>query len=147
MGTTHILESPLFIPTPTKKLPNKRFYFNLNNYRNVAGIGRRGTTILNQYKIAYKALMSAQVLELPKMELIHVTYTVYAKDRRLFDVGNVCSIHDKFFQDALTELGIIPDDNYTYAPEVVYRFGEVRKDHPHVQIMIKDLSHANRRDC
>jgi len=90
-------------------------------------------------KILYKSLMEPQIEKLPVFDRIHITYTVYPKTRRLCDVSNVCSIHDKFFCDALVELGKLSDDNYKYLPEVVYRFGSVDKDNPRVDILITPI--------
>jgi len=55
------------------------------------------------------------------------------------DISNVLSIHDKFFCDALVELGKLPDDNYKYIPEVKYVFREVDKLNPRVDIYIDPI--------
>lgn len=83
--------------------------------------------------------MAAQILALPVLSRITITYTVFPKTKRLCDVSNVCTVHDKFFCDALVELGRLPDDNYTFIPGIKYLFGEVDKVNPRVEIMIKEL--------
>ena len=64
---------------------------------------------------------------------------MYPKTRRLFDVGNVGSITEKFFLDAMTKFERIEDDNYLYCPTVIYEFGKVDKLNPRVDIHINEL--------
>lgn len=52
------------------------------------------------------------------------------------DTGNVCSIHQKFFEDALTELGILTDDNYKVVQKSEFEFGSVCRDKPRVDIHV-----------
>ena len=98
----------------------KGFSLNLNQYRNAHFYK------LNNAKIEYKAI-------------IKLTYVVYPKTSREFDISNVCSIVDKFFSDALVELGKLPDDNFKYIPEISYKIGEKDKDNPRVEIIIETL--------
>ena len=123
----HTLSSPLRV-YQTKK---KDFILNLNVYRN------SHYRTLNTVKIRYKEVMKEQILKLPKMEKIILHYRLYPKSRRLTDLDNVISVHSKFFQDALVELGIIPDDDYRYIIGSTQEFGEVDKDNPRVEIKIK----------
>jgi Holliday junction resolvase RusA-like endonuclease len=87
----------------------------------------------------YKAIMAKQIILLPQFNRVRLVYTLYPKDRRKCDVSNICSIHDKFFSDALVEMGKIEDDNYLYIPEIDYRFGEIDKDRPRVEIRIIEI--------
>lgn len=90
-------------------------------------------------KIAYKGLMKPQIIALPVFNKISLEYVLYPQTRRLTDISNVLSVHDKFFCDALVELGRLPEDNYLYIPEVNYRMGEVDKHDPRVEILIKEI--------
>lgn len=90
-------------------------------------------------KILYKSVMEDQIALLPVFDRIHLTYTVYPKTRRLCDISNVCSVHDKFFCDAIVDLGKLSDDNYKFLPEITYRFGEVDKNNPRVEILITPI--------
>ena len=121
-----LVHSPLSVPRSSKK----KFILNLNNYRNTHYL------VLNKVKINYKAIIYEQVMALPVFNKIAMLYTVYPKTKRLTDIANVCSVHDKFFADALVELGKIPDDNYLFLPEVGYRFGKVDPTNPRVDIEI-----------
>lgn len=75
--------------------------------------------------------------------MLHLTYTLYPKTNRLCDTANVCSIHDKFFCDSLVELRHIADDNYIHIPEITYRFGNIDKLNPRVEITINDPTTNN----
>lgn len=55
------------------------------------------------------------------------------------DLGNVLSIHDKFFCDALVDLGKLPDDNYHFIPSIAFHMGEVNKLNPRVDIEIQPI--------
>lgn len=125
----HTLISPLRVP----QTKSKHFILNLNNYRNTH------YQTLNKVKINYKGLMAHQIQQLPEFNRIGLILTLYPASHRLTDVANVCSIHEKFFADALVELGKLPDDNYIYLPESGYRFGTVDKENPRVEITIHPL--------
>lgn len=122
-----ILESPLSV-----RLNKKReFILNLNHYRNAH------YQVLNKAKYKYKQLMRNEILSLGKQQFpLKIHYTLFPKSNRKTDIGNVCSIHQKFFEDALVEFGIIEDDNYLFIPETSYSFGSVNKGFPRVDISL-----------
>lgn len=130
IGEGWIIHSPLAIERPR----SKPYILNLNVYRNTH------YRSLNNMKIKYKELILPYLVGLPNFTKIEITYTLYPKTRRLCDVSNVCSVVDKFFCDALVEAGKIKDDNYLHLPNIHYQFGEVDKDSPRVEILIKDIS-------
>lgn len=127
-----ILESPLYINITR----SKKFILNLNNYRNMY------FRTLNNSKIAYKATMKDQILDqIPvPLEKIAIQYKVFKGDRRRFDVGNVASIHQKYFEDAIVELGRLPDDRHENLPLTFFTFGGISTDKPRVEITIYDLT-------
>lgn len=127
-----IIESPLFIPLSK----NKKFILNLNNYRNMY------FRTLNNSKIAYKKTMEEQILDqIPvPMDKIAIQYKVFKGDRRRFDVGNITSIHQKYFEDAIVELGRISDDRHENIPLSFESFGGISTDRPRVEITIYDLT-------
>lgn len=90
---------------------------NMNVYRNLHFHS------LNYQKKAFKELVEPLLRDLPRMEQIELRYQIFPKTKRLFDVVNVGSIVDKYFSDALSELKIIPDDNYRHIPDVRIGFG------------------------
>ena len=125
----HIIISPLVIQVSKKK----RFSINLNQYRN------ENFFTLNAAKKLYKESILNQVKLLPCMSKIRLHFTVYPKDKRLFDLGNLVSIQRKFFEDVLTSEGIITDDNYTIVLGASDSFGEIDKLNPRVEILITEI--------
>ena len=105
---------------------------NLNVYRNTHQFA------LNEAKIAYKALMKEQILALPIFEKIEAVFINYPKTKRIPDTNNVCSIHEKFFADALVEFGKLVDDHPRYWGRTIYNFGEVDKENPRVTILLRE---------
>lgn len=126
----NLYQSPLSIPL-TKK---KGFRLNLNNYRNLH------YRLLNNAKVLYKDIMKEQIINHNnKYEKVVIVYTIYAPNKRGFDVGNVASIHQKFFEDALVELGGLTDDRYDYIPMCIYMFGGIDTANPRVDIEVINI--------
>lgn len=94
----------------------------------------------NNAKKSYKELVKAEILKLPVLSKIVVLYVIYPPNNRLVDVPNIAGHIDKYFMDAVVELGKLPDDNYKYYPEVTYRFGAIDKLNPRVEVFIKEIS-------
>lgn len=112
----------------------KKFILNLNQYRNTH------FRVLNYAKALYKSWMEKQIKQSKKCERIICVYKVYQSSQRHYDVGNVCCVHEKFFEDAFVELGKLPDDNRKYIPLVIYMRGGVDKDNPRVEIEVLDFN-------
>lgn len=130
--------SPLDIQVGFSKKKNKPtlFILNLNQFRNLH------YRLLNIAKIKYKELLTNQIQEaietVGKLDkLTKISLKIYKGDRRRFDVGNICSIHEKFIEDAMVELGLLPDDNNKIIPKVIYEVGEVDPDNPRVEVTIE----------
>lgn len=124
------LISPLSINVTTRK----KFILNLNQFRNTH------FRALNKAKITYKEFMRKQISKLKKIDKpVAICYTIYKGDNRRYDVGNVCSVHQKFFEDALVELGKLTDDNHKMIPVSVFFDGVIDKDNPRVEIDIIPL--------
>lgn len=135
-----LIRSPLSVYL-TKK---RQFILNLNNYRNLY------FRTLNQSKINYKEYIKKQIEEEVYYPLnkIGIIYTVYKGDSRRYDVGNICSVHQKYFEDALVELGKLPDDRATNIPITVFLNGTISRDNPRVDIRIYDLTDkAQVKEC
>lgn len=117
---------PLFVILPRKRKKDKKYYLNLNIYRNTH------FQVLNQAKYAYKeevrkSLMAGhKITEYP----LELRYTLYVSTKRRIDLTNVISVIDKFTQDALVELGIIEDDSILYIQRVTAVFGGINKHNP-----------------
>lgn len=116
--------------TVVSPLRTKEMILNLNKYRNAHYFR------LNNSKRSYKSIMKEQIEALPLFNKISLTYTVFLGSKREVDISNICSIVDKYFCDALVELGKLPGDNYKFIQEVSYKFGGIDKDNPRVEINI-----------
>lgn len=126
----------MIIVAPLRVRVTSREYFtlNLNPYRVTH------YQILNKAKIEYKELLREQLKTLVFNTPIEINYTLYPKTKRLCDISNILSIHDKFFCDALTSYHCIPDDNYLYVKKVTYLFGSIDKHNPRVEITIRSFN-------
>ncbi|MFA5340284.1 MAG: hypothetical protein WC332_00765 [Clostridia bacterium] len=128
---------PLSVTIPRKTKEDRIWILNLNNYRNTHHM------TLNQSKVLWKeivnqAIPSIPIIERPEAPFLF-TYTIYASSNRKFDLANVCSIIQKFTDDALIDFGVISDDSYKVIPAIDYRFGGVDKDNPRCELTIRDL--------
>ena len=121
--------------SPMKVLASKRkmLRLNLNEYRNTH------YRILNNAKINYKEVMKKQIEKAKRLGKALFVYTVYPGSKRNFDIGNICCIHEKFFEDAFVELGKIEDDRARNIPMTVFCFGGIDRSRPRVEITIYDL--------
>jgi len=124
-----LITAPLRVTQSKKKL----FTLNLNVYRNAH------FHVLNKAKVEYKKAIQDQVDKLPKMQGMQLTLTLYPKTRRLCDISNILSIHDKFFCDAVVESGKLPDDNYNHLKQITYRMGKIDKENPRVEIEVEEI--------
>ncbi len=127
------VNSPLYVFLPRKTKKDVKWVLNQNKYRNTH------YQVLNQVKKTYAENIADQLAELPEMEIIHLTLTVFPSTKRLCDLDNIASVHLKFFLDALTEAGKLPDDNYKHVPYYSVRIGSVDKDNPRVEIRIEEF--------
>ena len=126
--TKKIFNSPLSVCTG-----RKNFILNLNQYRNAH------YRVTNNAKRKYKEFMEEQINSYTRSKgKCMFVYTIYKGDNRIFDIGNICSIHQKFFEDALVELGKLGDDKFSVVPMVVYCFGGIDKKNPRVEIELVD---------
>lgn len=123
------VDSPLVVPQSKKK----NFSLNLNIYRNAH------YQTLNKVKVVYKEYMKEQILLLPEFVKVEIAYKLYAPSKRRMDLDNVIPVHQKFFQDALVELGKIPDDDYTHIVKSIQAFGRIDRENPRVEIIIKPI--------
>lgn len=82
--------------------------------------------------------MAKQIEPIIPMDKISVTYTLFVGSKRRLDIANVCAIVDKFFMDALVEMGKLPDDNYEHLTKITFLFGGYDKSNPRVEILLKD---------
>lgn len=119
-----------------KKEKENKFTINLNSYR------QHGSCffIMNKVKQLFHEQIKEQIEALPKLKTpIRCKYIVYKKDKRKFDVNNICTIADKFALDCLTEAGKIPDDNYEYYLGFgECSFGGIDSENPRIEMIITE---------
>ncbi len=116
------------------KVP-KMYYLNLNNYRNWH------YQVSNNLKRKYKEIVERKFEDidfLSRIDPVELTFIMYRKDKRKVDRSNVLSVHEKFFCDALVELGYIKDDADKYISSSHYYSGGIEKENPRVDIIIKE---------
>ena len=123
---------PLEVMIPRKTREDKKIILNLNIYRNAHHFTLNAAK-KEMLEHVRQALPGCEIPSLP----FRFTYTIFPPTGRAFDLGNVCSIVQKFTDDALIELGIIKDDNMKIVKEVVYRFGVVDKENPRAELDIE----------
>jgi hypothetical protein len=116
------------------KIP-KKYHINLNNYRNWHP--HVSNNIKKRYKDIAQQRLNASTLNFPQGFVV-LDYTLYRGDKRKIDRANVLSIHEKFFCDALVELGFIPDDNDDHIESSHFYSGCIDRDNPRVDILIKE---------
>lgn len=128
------LKLPLSIILPRKKKDDKKFYVNLNTYRNAH------FHILSDAKNVYREAVRVALGDRNKIDSLppyQFTYTIHPQSRRRFDNSNICSIIDKFTCDALVDLGLLKDDSTEFISRTVYNPpGELRRDDPHCVLEI-----------
>lgn len=102
--------SKTFIVDDYVMVGNKKFSLNLNDYRNTH------YQTLNKAKIIFKNQLLINYPELYriKADRVEIEYYIERCDNRKFDIMNIISIVDKFFCDALVEVGCIPDDDFEH---------------------------------
>jgi len=114
---------------PTRKVKNPAL--SLNWYRNVHYRGN------NQAKKAFKKHMQPQLNKFDAINgEISIHYKYYAK-RKNTDLDNFVAVVKKYFQDALSESGLIADDNCSVIVENREKYMGVDKEDPRVECFIK----------
>lgn len=116
-----------------KSLKGKKYHLNLNNYRNWK------FTVSNNLKIRYKELIADQLVGLKLKAPIKIKFTLHRDSNRKGDRANVLSVHEKFFCDALVEMGCLPDDNDDYIESTTYVSGKILPKNGKVIITIEEL--------
>ena len=94
---------PIYQIIERKKKPNKKFLVALNWYRNAHHFEN------NKIKSRYCKLVMNQAPKGLVFNKVKVSYRVYCRPQ--IDGGNVRSILEKYFLDALVLAGTIKDDN------------------------------------
>ena len=135
------LNLPLYVGGKSRLLKNgtwtkktKKHWLTLNMYRNWHYQTASNT------KILFKKEVEEQILALPDLSVlwgeIRLEYTLYPPNKQSRDLTNSMSIVDKYFADALVELGKLKDDSCSHIKAVSCEVGSIDKDHPRMEVVI-----------
>lgn len=123
------------ISLPTHLVMGKRnpknVPLNLNHYRNAH------PATLNNMKIMFKEIVKTKLSIYKFTEPVKITYVLFIGSLVKVDISNVLSIVDKYFQDALVELGTIENDNWEFVKEVSFKFGGLDRNNPRVEAQVE----------
>ena len=123
----------LSLPTWIQVSKDKRFYLNLNQYRNTH------FRTLDKAKKLFHKQVEPQIALLPFLGRVKLVFTLYPPFNHNYDTSNVCSIAEKFFNDALVAEKKLADDRFDIVIESTYRYGNVDKSNPRVEVAIETL--------
>ncbi len=115
------------------KNKDKKFPINKNIERNTH------FHVLNKAKVLYKDHMASQILALPMLNKVMFDYTIYFDSNRIVDYKNIGFLTDKWFCDALVQLGKWPDDNNKYDRGTTMLPGPVKPKAGYVEICINEI--------
>lgn len=127
------VSAPLFVIIPRKRVPDKKFILNLNNYRNTHYI------TLNDAKKIYSEEIKKNILRVflsrKKIKSAKILMRYFHRDKNV-DGANPTSIIEKFVCDAITDLKIWEDDNVKILESSAWEWGGVDKENPRCEIYI-----------
>lgn len=109
----------------------KKVPLNLNHYRNAH------PATLNNMKIMFKDYVRTELSTYKFTKPVKITYVLFIGSLVKVDISNVLSIVDKYFQDALVELGAIENDNWEFVKEVSFKFGGLDRSNPRVEAQVE----------
>ena len=102
------------LPTECHITRNKKFTFNLNQYRNTHYFA------LNKAKRIFTQYVFDLNIQEKFTSPVQIKYDVWCRNNA--DMMNIGSVVDKCFQDAITVCGIIPDDNVKYVRKTQFNY-------------------------
>ena len=129
------IKAPISVEIGVRK--KKKYYLNLNIYRNKVGF------LMNNTKIEFKRIVGPLIPDV-YYEKFEVEYELFLPDTRHRDISNVLSIVDKYFCDVFVglkgEKGHAPDDSYHYLEKVTYKLGGFDEEKVgYVNITVKEV--------
>lgn len=131
---TILITAPLYIDVERKTMKDKRYYINMNTYKNLHH--RVSGMLKKMYLEAVREQLEGVVIETP----VEVTYKVFKSSQRKLDKMNVVSVTSKFLLDAVTNLGCWEDDNDDFVKTETILPTEYDKNNGRVEILIKTIN-------
>jgi len=128
-GKSHLKKDGTYTKT------TKKHWLNLNNYRNWHYQTASST------KIKFKEEVRDQIEALPNLTdlwgPISFHYLMYPPNMMQRDLMNVATIIDKYFMDALVEMGKLKDDNCSFVPGFSCEVRYVDRTNPRMEVGIR----------
>lgn len=131
------IDCPLAVVLPRKTKEGKKFRLNLNYTRNAH------YQEMNQAKVLFKGIVKKLLEDSGQINIkfekpVDVVAKLYKQSNRRSDKHNFISVNTKFLYDALTELGILTDDNDDFIKIEVLEETEVDKENPRVSYVFTE---------
>lgn len=138
MNNGDIITKPGYLkvssPWSVQVTKKKKFSPNLNQYRNAH------YRTLSKVKKDYAKIITDQLDTLdvlPRFNKVSVLFISYPPTRRRTDPDNLV-VHLKFAMDAIVSRGVLEDDHYGIVKELKFKFGEIDKENPRVDIILEE---------
>ncbi len=125
--------APLYVELERKTKKNKRVSINMNVYRNLNFFTN------NAAKKQFKEDVIAQFPDKKIQTPVEITYKVFKPTKRRLDKMNVVSIMSKYLLDAITEVGLWPDDDDENVKTETILPTEYDKGNGRCEIIIKTI--------
>lgn len=128
------LELPIYYTQKFKTKKGKTFLVGMNWYRNAHYF------IQNEVKKHYHDLVVLALSDFKGDSLVsyRVKYKLYYKNPSS-DLMNVVSLTDKFFNDAIQELGLVKNDNVKFYKKCFIEVVGQDRENPRVEIELEDI--------
>lgn len=128
-----LIIAPLYIDIERKTMKDKRYYINMNTYRNLHH--RVNGMLKKKYLEAIREQLEGIKIETP----CEIIYRVIKPSKRRLDKMNVVSVTSKYLLDAITELGCWEDDSDDFVKKETILPTEYEKNNGRVEILINTI--------
>lgn len=128
---------PTYVELPRKTKKDKRVSINMNWYRNAMFHESNQTKKIVKELVADHLLSTEQGLN-KFTDPVYVVFRLHKKTKIRTDKSNFYAVAAKFVLDALTELGIIEDDNDDFIKDEHQMPTLHDKDNPRLEFFITD---------
>lgn len=133
-----LIEAPIYVYLPRKTKADKKVALNLNVTRNLH------YQVHNQVKQLYKEIIkeildTTDQADVKFTQPVRVVFQLYKQSNRRSDKHNFIAVVEKMLMDALTELGVLVDDNDDWIKEEIFLETRVDKENPRVSVLITEI--------
>ena len=128
-----LITAPLYIDVERKTMKPKRYYINMNTYRNLHH------SINGKLKKLYLEAVREQLEGIQIETPCEIIYRVIKPTKRRLDKMNVISVTSKYLLDAITELNCWEDDNDDFVKKETILPTELDRADSRVEVTIKTI--------